>query len=248
MHPPDVRQKAKLLIAQGVNDCEIARRLDVPRTTVREWRRPHYVKRVDFEWEICPRCWAHTRPLRFTSPDYADLLGLYLGDGCISQHARTQQLRICFDAKYPQLITDADALLRRCFPQARTGRVSVHEGRMIVLYVYSSHLACLFPQHGPGKKHERSVKLEPWQQTHVDAAPFSFLRGLVRSDGCIFLNKTGPYVYESYDFANHSQDLLDLFGATCDAVGVEYRRYARHIRIYRRASVAKMLERVGRKN
>jgi transposase-like protein len=40
VHPASVRKKALALVADGVNDCEISRRLAVPRTTVRDWRRP----------------------------------------------------------------------------------------------------------------------------------------------------------------------------------------------------------------
>jgi hypothetical protein len=36
-------------------------------------------------------------------------------------------------------------------------------GSTVVLWVYHRHLSCLFPQHGPGKKHERPIELEPWQ-------------------------------------------------------------------------------------
>ena len=37
--------EALRLVAAGVNDCEIARRLGVPRTTVRDWRKPRYAAR-----------------------------------------------------------------------------------------------------------------------------------------------------------------------------------------------------------
>ncbi len=63
----------------------------------------------------------------------------------------------------------------------------------------------------------------------------------------MFLNHTGKYVYESYDFTNLSRDILELFVATCASVGVDCRVYEKHTRIYRRASVALMLEHVGRK-
>ena len=79
-------------------------------------------------------------------------------------------------------------------------------------------------------------------------APWEFLRGCIRSDGCFFVNRTGKYAYESYEFFNYSRDILDLFVATCAAVGVECRVYARSARIYRRSSVALMLEHVGRKS
>jgi len=81
----------------------------------------------------------------------------------------------------------------------------------------------------------------------VTAAPWAFLRACIRSDGCVFINRTGKYEYESYDFFNLSRDFLALFAKTCEQVGVECRVYAKRVRINRRASVALMLEHVGRK-
>ena len=132
----------------------------------------------------------------------------------LSEQARTQRLRICLDARYGDIVGEADALLRRCFPHNRVGRVCVHDGAEVVLHVYSAHLSCLFPQHGPGKKHDREIALEGWQRDIVDAAPWAFLRGCIRSDGCVFVNRTGRYEYLSYGFPNHSSDILDLFEAT----------------------------------
>ena len=142
---------------------------------------------------------------------------------------------------------ESEAILRTVFPANRVGRIRAEDGRMVVLWAYSSHMSCLFPQHGHGKKHERQIRLEPWQQDLVDAAPWAFLRGCIRSDGCVFINRTGPYEYLSYDFSNHSQDILDLFVATCAAVGLQPRRYPRHIRLYRRGDVAALVEHVGLK-
>lgn len=244
VHGPEIRQEALRLVAAGVNDCEIGRRLEVPRSTVRDWRRPRYLARFD----RCPRCWDRLRPLSLCDVDYAELLGLYLGDGHISELARTQRLRICLDSRYPAIVSEADALLRRCFPSNLVGRVCFHDGAETVLHVYSGHLACLFPQHGPGKKHDRRIVLEGWQRTIVDSAPWAFLRGCIRSDGCVFINRTGRYEYLSYGFANHSSDILDLFESICLAQGLRPRRYARAIRLNRRDDVARLLEHVGVKS
>jgi hypothetical protein len=127
---------------------------------------------------------------------------------------------------YPTVVKESEELLQRCFSANDVGVVYAHEGRLTVLSVYSSHLECLFPQHGMGKKHERRIRLESWQQDIVNQAPWSFLRGCVRSDGCVFVNRTGPYEYLSYDFTNRSSDILDIFSRTCDEVDVDYRRYA----------------------
>ena len=244
--PLELRSAALELVAAGVNDCEIARRLGVPRTTVRDWRKPRYVPRSAVR-SRCPRCGRRSRLIVLDAEPYAELLGLYLGDGHITQMARTERLRIFLDAKYQAIVADAERLVHRVFPQNEIGRIVAHEGRMIVVWTYSTHLSCVFPQHGPGKKHERRISLEPWQQALVSEAPWSFLRGCIRSDGCAFVNRTGRYEYLSYEFANLSSGILDLFEATCRHVGLHPRRYQTAVRLYRRSDVAHLLDHVGLK-
>jgi hypothetical protein len=101
------------------------------------------------------------------------------------------------------------------------------------------------------------MALAPWQAELVGIAPWAFLRGCIRSDGCAFVNRTDvhrpqPYEYLSYQFANMSEDIVDLFVATCDRVGVftrvnRSRKGLWNVRINRRASVALMEEHVGLK-
>ena len=117
MHPPHVREAAMELIRAGINDCEISRRLGIPRATIRDWRRPTYVPRREVARETCWRCGRASKPTRLSSEDYAELLGFYLGDGCISPSARTQRLRIALDAKYPAIISACSSLLGRVFPR-----------------------------------------------------------------------------------------------------------------------------------
>ena len=245
VHPASTRQQALALAAEGVNDCEIARRLGVPRATVRDWRRPRYVPQTNRGRGICPRCWRPMRRLAFSAADYAELLGLYLGDGHISTSARTQMLRLSLDAKYPTVNDETEALPRRCFPENRVGRVLFDRGSTVVLYVYNRHLSCLFPQAGPGKKHERAIVLESWQAEQVAAAPWPFLRGCIRSDGCAFVNRTGPYEYLSYDFYNLSAPIRELFADVCRSLGLACRPAGNRVRINRRESVELMLEHVG---
>lgn len=137
------------------------------------------------------------------------------------------------------------ALLGRCFPHNKASAYT--QRNMTILRVSNGHLPCLLPQVGPGKKHERGIVLEPWQQDLVAAAPWAFLRGLVRSDGCYYLNRFKGYALPSYAFHNRSVDILALFASTCDRVDVEYRTYDHEIRIYRRESVALFEEHVGAK-
>jgi transposase-like protein len=257
MHPPEVKAAALELIAQGVNDCEISRRIGVPRGTIRDWRRPTYVPRngQPRESETCPRCWRAARPMRFTTNDYAELLATYLGDGSISAHPRTQRLRIALDQKYPQITGDVRSLLERCFPHNRIDEVQAIG--CVHVSLYSTHLSCVLPQHGAGKKHERAIALEQWQHEIVEAAPWPFVRGCIRTDGCAFINRTDvhrdkPYEYLSYEFCNMSKDIVDLFVEACDRVDVFTRVNCDQegrwdVRINRRTSVALMLENVGLK-
>lgn len=125
---------------------------------------------------------------------------------------------------------------------------------------FSKHWPCLFPQHGPGKKHDREIALEPWQQQIVDAHPWEFIRGLIHSDGCRITNWTTRlvrgerkrYEYPRYFFTNKSDDIRKLFSDTLTAVGVEWTTLARrsdpyNISVARRASVALMDTHVGPK-
>jgi hypothetical protein len=161
--------------------------------------------------------------------------------------ARAQRLRLTLDAKYPTVVEDAASLMAHVVPDNNVGRQHSHEGRMVTLYAYHQQWSCLFPQHGPGKKHDRTIALEPWQHELLAQAPWSFLRGCIRSDGCVFINRTGRYSYETYDFMNLSRGIRELFASTCAQVGVECRVYPKRVRVNRRASVALMLEHVGRK-
>jgi hypothetical protein len=113
--------------------------------------------------------------------------------------------------------------------------------------MHSRHLPCLFPHAGPGKKHHRPIVLEPWQLAAVAGAPWRFLKGCIRSDGCAFINRTGKYEYLSYSFDNRSTDILMLFEAVAASLGLQPRRTARQVRINRRAPVAQMQHHVGLK-
>jgi hypothetical protein len=183
----------------------------------------------------------------FTDGDYAELLGLYLGDGCVSAAGRTRRLRLSLDAKYLGIVEESRALIARCFPMNAISAAKADGGSTFVLSVYSSHLACLFPQAGSGKKHERAIELEDWQTAAVEGLPVGVLRGWIRSDGCSFINRTGPYSYLAYDFFNLSSDIRRHFMRACDVAGVEYRAHANRVRINRRASVARMHAHVGMK-
>lgn len=91
---------------------------------------------------------------------YAYLLGLHLGDGYIAVHQRgVYCLRIvCCDA-YPDLMDECEMTMMEVLPNV-VGRVK-REGCTEIMS-YSTHWPCMFPQHAPGRKHERSIVLAEW--------------------------------------------------------------------------------------
>src|SRR5439155_26297753 len=97
MRPQAEFLRVKDLIASGLNDCAISRATGIPRATVREWR-----VRGPRDGD-CPIC----APAELDSWWYAYLLGLYLGDGCISTTSKgVHRLRISLDQLYPAIIDE----------------------------------------------------------------------------------------------------------------------------------------------
>jgi hypothetical protein len=148
---------------------------------------------------------------------------MYLGDGCLSEHPRKVfRLRISLDARYPGIGEECERAVREVMPLNAVGRVG--HGTWRELYAYSKAWACLFPQHGPGRKHERVIKLADWQWRLVVRWPALLLRGLIHSDGCRFQNTGRSWSHPRYSFANKSEDIKRIFCATCDLVGLHWTR------------------------
>ncbi|MBA3263048.1 MAG: hypothetical protein H0T69_11405 [Thermoleophilaceae bacterium] len=167
------------------------------------------------------------------------LLGLYLGDGCLSAHPRgVFKLRISLDACYPGVMEECEDAMREVMPRSRLNRVSYCT--WFELYSYSKSWPCLFPQHGPGKKHDRPIRLTAWQWRLVSKRPDRLLRGLLHSDGCRFRNTgRGGWSHPRYSFDNKSLDIRVIFCAACELLGLHWTTSAnRTIYVSRKDDVA----------
>ncbi|TGN77756.1 helix-turn-helix domain-containing protein [Streptomyces bauhiniae] len=258
-HGTKVRNKAVTLLRDGVKNADVARKLAVPLGTVGYWKHMDRAKRGECPGRphtACPRCDGR----QLAEAPYSYLLGLYFGDGHISHYSahRVPNLMITCAESWPGLMDDCETAMRAVFPENSVCRVRRSGCRNVK--VYSKHLHCLFPQHGPGRKHERRIVLEPWQQAIVDAHPWEFVRGLVHSDGCRITNWTTRmvggerkrYEYPRYFFTNVSDDIRRLYTDTLDTLGIEWTHCTRHgnpynISVARKASVALMDAHVGAK-
>jgi hypothetical protein len=243
------------LVAAGVNDCAISRATGIPRGTVMGWRHGRRWEQWPYVHysNSCQGCGAPGHDFGALPEAYVYLLGMYLGDGHIVEcPKRVYRLTIAMDAQYPEIIGECSRAVAMLVPGAAPRLQLQKNSRCVFVIKYSRSWPCLFPQHGPGRKHERPIVLSSWQQTLVTTAPEAFLRGLIHSDGCRFINpiRHGEKLYEypRYNFSNASADIRQLFCDACDLLGIEWRvMNARNISVARRASVARLDEFVGPK-
>jgi len=247
MHSRYEVERVLSLVAEGWNDSQISRATGINRTTIREWKhRGPPGRRRSHRASLCFIC--DGNPL--DEPAYSYLLGLYLGDGYISREPRTYRLRIYQDLRYPELINLARSSIARVRDGdlARVSLVRCVGG--VAVSAHWNHWPCLFPQHGPGMKHQRPIVLADWQNAIVEAYPRQLLRGLIHSDGCRVINRVwgDRYRYPRYLFTNTSRDILQIFRDACGAIGVEHRNSKPNtISVARRSSVASLDAFIGPK-
>jgi hypothetical protein len=255
MYDMPTRIRAVALLAQGESLMAVSHRTGIARSTLRDWR-DHPGKLTPSATRTCPRCSLDGSTVE-PRDDYAYLLGLYLGDGCISQGNRQNKvwkLRItCADA-WPGLQEECRRAMLAVRPNNSV--MTVHKDGCVDVVSCSKHWPCLFPQHGPGRKHERVIELEPWQQEIVTAHPGDFARGLFHSDGCRLINRVRRplrdadrwYEYPRYLFVNKPGDIHRLCGEALDRLGVAWRfSKPTTISVARREAVARLDEFVGPK-
>ncbi|MEV8093901.1 transcriptional regulator [Kitasatospora sp. NPDC085879] len=256
MYDMATRRHALALHRSGLTLSETSRATGISRAALRAWTAR--IEPAPGTTAECPLRDGGLAPGR-PAADYGYLLGLYLGDGCLSEGRRAvHALRIACGDAWPGLIEECARAVRAVMPTSAVLRVPAPGCTSVV--ATSKHWPCLFPQHGPGPKHLRTLRLTTWQQAVVSAHPWPFVRGLIHSDGCRTVNRatrrSGEAVqrheYPRYFFTNASRDIVRMLTDTLDAVGVEWRvreRRSGHldVSVARRASVALLDEHVGPK-
>jgi hypothetical protein len=255
VYSSEARVRALSLIENGFPLRAISVSTGISRATLRDWR-DHPEK--DGSRASCPRC-AKDPTLPEPGTDYAYLLGLYLGDGCISfagdPAKQVWKLRVMCCDSWPGLVQECATAMRAVRPDNKVMRVRKLGCTEVVSC--SRHWPCLFPQHGPGRKHTRRIELADWQQVIVERYLGDFARGLFHSDGYRGVNRVRRtwgggverwYEYPRYLFTNNSADILWLCGQTLDQLGVEWRfSKPNTISVARREAVARLDEFVGPK-
>jgi hypothetical protein len=240
MHSRAAVGEVLALRAAGLGARRISRRVGLPLSTVRDWlagQVPHH-SRVG-TGPTCERCGSDPHDFAGLPREYVYLLGLYLGDGCISAHPRdVYRLRITLDVKYPGIIVSAIIAME----EVRLGKAhkQVRSDNCVEVSSYWKCWPCFLPQHAVGPKHKRAIVLADWQQALIDRWPDQLVRGLIHSDGCRFLNTgRGNWCWPRYGFSNRSADIRDIFCQACDQLGVHWTTAGQYtIYVSRKADVA----------
>ena len=250
MHPSAHVDNVLRLGRQGRSPTEVAKLTGLPRSTVRDWLQGSFPRRATHQRLLgeCPRCRGPAHDFAALPADYLYALGLYLGDGYIAEHARgVYRLRIFLDARYPEIVDACEAALHALVPNNKVSRASRSGGfanstehSNVEVSAYSRSWVCLFPQHGPGRKHERRIVLEDWQRRLLEAHPEALLRGLVHSDGCRFINTGTNWRHPRYSFSNASADIRRIFCDACDVLGVHWTTAPRTVYVSRKDDVAEL--------
>jgi hypothetical protein len=255
MYPQGTVETAKILSDLGTLDRENAAICGVSIRAIRHWRagdRRTGPDRYRTSTPTCPRCGGRG----LNREAYAYLLGLYLGDGHITRSQRTHVLWLACSDAWPGLLALAKQTTSLVMPSSKVFCASHHGVACTYVKSVSKHWPCLFPQHGPGRKHERRIELEPWQQEIVNSHPGDFARGLFHSDGCRLINRVRrplkggerSYEYPRYLFVNMSADIHRLCGEALDQLGVAWRfSKPTTISVARREAVARLDEFTGPK-
>ena len=256
MYDLSLHRRARDLYADGNTQTQVGDQLGVSQRSISRWLSGKNRVRPDGESRVvnCPRCFSDQS---LDECAYAALLGFYLGDGHIARHPRRSalySLSVVQDLSYPDSADEINELMRRVirtspFRRIRNGCAEVK--------CWSSHMTCLFPQHGPGRKHTRRILLAPWQIKIVERQPEDFLRGLLHSDGCRVINRVRrvtaagarSHEYPRYFFTNYSEDILGLCAWALDLLEIPWRRNRWNcLSVARREGVRRLDEFVGPKS
>ena len=158
-------------------------------------------------------------------------------------------LSVYCDARHPGIAHEIATAMTEC--GTRTAGFAEKPG-CITVRSYWNHWPCLIPQHGPGKKHNRLIRLTEWQREIVAQHAGRFLRGLFHSDGTRVVNRVRSpartYAYVRYMFVNESGDIMGLCQEALDQLGISWRMARRNsLSVARREAVAALDEHVGPK-
>ena len=120
----------------------------------------------------------------------ANIVGLALGDGNLSNpNGRATRLRITCDLRYKGLLSRITSAIQSLLPKNKVSIVNRPGENCVDLSCYSNKWEnWLGWKVGKGSKFRQQVSIPAWIQNNRDFT-IPCLRGLIESDGCIYLDR-----------------------------------------------------------
>jgi hypothetical protein len=176
-----VNEALRLRDEDGLGARRVARLLGLPLGTVRDWhagKLPKHSRETEpgtgYRPSLCSACGQEEHRFDELGSEYVHLLGLYLGDGCISKHPRgVHRLRIFLDMKYPGIVDECVASLRAVVPGNQVHAL-LTPSNCYSVSAYSRSWPCLFPQHGPAPSTRGRSSLLSGNRNSLSAGRSSF--------------------------------------------------------------------------
>jgi len=140
----------------------------------------------------------------------AYIVGVALGDGNLSNpNGRATRLRITCDLKYPKLIEKIQKSVRTLFPDSKVSLVKAN-GNYLNISCYSNHWEKILGWYSSkGSKLIQNVSIPSWIKKNK-IYKINCLRGLIETDGSIYLDRGYKTVMFTSAIPNLSKDVYEI--------------------------------------
>jgi hypothetical protein len=173
------------------------------------------------------------------SEDLAYLIGIISGDGCLYNFERTCELIISCDNDFPELIEKYAALLKKMIAgNIRIQRSS--QGDYSVVRLINKHLPLLLGLR-TGSKVLNDYVVPEWIFTSNDYVK-PFIRGLIETDGGIYIINRGAARGWHCDFTSYYEPIMTAFMRGAEMLGFTFRRRGVRARLSVTAEVKRLIE------
>ncbi len=171
--------------------------------------------------------------------DLAEFIGIMLGDG----HLVKKQLDISFDSRNKKYIEYVKKLAKKIFNidlrlKLQKGRNTAH------LYYYNKNLKEQLLNLGlkKGNKIKNQLGIPDWVKQNKEYAK-ACIRGLIDTDGCIYICKREKQKYVK--FTNRNKKLLDDFAKIAKDLGYSFANANKENKtLYRKAEVVRFINEI----
>jgi len=176
--------------------------------------------------------------------DLAELTGFILGDGNITKADKTREVAVTLNNDEEQIQERVVELFKRIYE----GKIKIQErpdygANVVKTYGWDSVSKTIEYVMPEGDKIENQVSVPNWifeDEKYVKRC----LKGLIDSDGSVYIQQQDGRKYTMINFKNKSKRLLKDFELMCKKLGINTSNSSNAKAIYAQSSVEKFLEEV----